>query len=231
MTQAATIGHNQAPDPIDEALAPYGDAISESENWLDGSPVETEAQMQAVDALLKEIKAAEKAVTNAQKSEAAPLHDAWKAALARYKPTLDDLDRMKRGLIAAVDGFKRKLAAQKAEAERKAREEAEAAAEALRQAHIEARASDLEAQRQLAAIEQEAEIARIKAAQAAKAVTVKGMITKTFYEVTDHRALLHWIAKNDRDAITGFVEEYARRNHSLTKPMDGLRVWQDRVAK
>jgi hypothetical protein len=231
MTQAATIGHNQAPDPIDEALAPYGDAISESENWLDGSPVETEAQMQAVDALLKEIKAAEKAVTTAQKSEAAPLHDAWKAALARYKPTLDDLDRMKRGLIAAVDGFKRKLAAQKAEAERKAREEAEAAAEALRQAHIEARASDLEAQRQIAAMEQEAEIARIKAAQAAKAATVKGMITKTFHEVTDHRALLHWIAKNDRDAITAFVEEYARRNHSLTSPMDGLRVWQDKVAK
>jgi hypothetical protein len=138
---------------------------------------------------------------------------------------------MKRGLIAAVDGFKRKLAAEKAEAERKAREEAEAAAEALRQSHIEARASDLESQRQIAAMGQQAEIARIKAAQAAKAATVKGMITKTFHEVTDHRALLHWIAKNDRDAITAFVEEYARRNHSLTKPMDGLRVWQDRVAK
>jgi len=223
--------HNNPPDPLDEALAPYGDYITEAEGWLDGSPVETESQMHSVDALLKEIKAAEKAVTGAQKSEAAPLHDAWKAALARYKPTLDDLDRIKRGLIAAVDGFKRRLAAQKAEAERKAREEAEAAAEALRQAHAAARESDIEAQRALAAAEQEAEIARIKAAQAAKASNVKGMITRTFFEVTDHRALLHWIARHDRDAITGFVDEYARRNHSLGCKMDGLRVWQDKVAK
>jgi chemotaxis protein histidine kinase CheA len=231
MTALAQAGHNLPPDPIDEALAPYGDYLSEAETWLDGSPVETEAQMRAVDAILAEVKAAEKAVTAAQKSEAAPLHDAWKTALARYKPTLDDLDRIKRGLIAAVDGFKRKLAAEKAEAERKAREEAERAAEALRQAHAAARASDIEAQRALAAAEQEAEIARIKAAQAAKASTVKGMVTRTFYEVTDHRALLHWIAANDRDAITAFIEDYAKRNHSLGRAMDGLRVWQQKVAK
>ena len=39
--------HNNPPDPIDEALAPFGDVISEAENWLDGSPVENEAQMKA----------------------------------------------------------------------------------------------------------------------------------------------------------------------------------------
>ena len=231
MNELAPIGHNQAPDPIDEALAPYGDYISEAEAWLDGAAVENETQMKAVDALLKEIKAAEKAVGNAQKSEAAPLHDAWKSALARYKPTLDDLDRMKRGLIAAVDGFKRKLAAQKAEAERKAREEAEAAAQALRDARAKAEASDIEAQRAIAEAEREAEIARINAAKASKDSAVKGMITRTFYEVTDHKALLHWIAKNDRDAITAFVDEYARRNHSLGCKRDGLRVWQEKVAK
>jgi len=228
MNELATIGHNRGPDPIDEALAPYGDYLTEAEAWLDGAAVENETQMKAVDALLKEVKAAEKAVTTAQKSEAAPLHDAWKAALARYKPTLDDLDRMKRGLIAAVDGFKRKLAAQKAEAERKAREEAEAAAQALRDAHAKANASDIEAQRAIADAEREAEIARIKAAVAKKDSGVKGMITKTFYEVTDHKALLHWIAKNDRDAITAFVDEYARRNHSLGCKCDGLRVWQEK---
>lgn len=223
--------HNNPPDALDEALAPYGDHLAEAENWLDGSPVETEAQMKAVDALLKEIKGAEKAVKDAQKSEAAPLHDAWKAALARYKPTLDDLDRIKRGLIAAVDGFKRRLAAEKAEAERKAREEAEAAAEKLRQAREAARESDLAAQRAIADAEREAEIARIEAAKAKKDSAVKGMVTRTFYEITDHRALLHWIAANDRDAVTAFIEEYARRNHSLGCAMDGLRVWQDKVAK
>ena len=223
--------HNNPPDPLDEALAPYDDYITEAQGWLDGEPVRDEAQMQAVDDLLKQIKAAEKAVTSAQKSESAPLHDAWKAAIARYKPTLDDLGRIKKGLVAAVDGYKRKLAAERAEAERKAREAAEAKARAAHEAAMKAQESDLEAQRAAAEAQREAEIAQIEAAKARKSAIVKGMITRTFYEVEDHRALLHWIAKNDRDAITAFVEEYARRNHSLGCKMDGLRVWQDKVAK
>ena len=32
-----TRNHNNPPDPIDEALAPYGDAIEEAQNWLDGN--------------------------------------------------------------------------------------------------------------------------------------------------------------------------------------------------
>jgi hypothetical protein len=225
------IGHNLPPDPLDEAIAPFADYVAEAENWLDGTPVTNEAQMRAVDAILAQIKGAEKAVTAAQKSEAAPLHDAWKAALARYKPTLDDLDRIKRGLIATVDAFKRKLAAEKAEEARKAREAQEAAAAALREARAKADAANIEQQRAIADAEREAEIARIKAAVAEKGATVKGMITKTFYAIDDHRALLHWIAANDRDAMTAFIEEYARRNHSLTRPMDGLRVWSEKVAK
>jgi multidrug efflux pump subunit AcrA (membrane-fusion protein) len=234
MTEAnprAVMGGNGPPDPIDAALAPYGDSITEAEEWLDGTPVETEGQMNAVDAILAEIKAAEKAVTQAKEAEAKPLHDAWKAALSRYKPTLDDLDRIKRGLVATVDAFKRKLAAEKAEKDRQAREAAEAAAEALRKARAEADASNIEAQRAIAAAEQEAEIARIKAAVAKKGATVKGMVTRTFYEVTDHRALLHWIAKHDREAITAFLDDYARRKHSHLIPMDGVRVWDEKVAK
>ena len=231
MNTLAKIGDNNPPDPLDDAIAPYSDDISEAEAWLDGASVENEGQMRAVDALLKQIKAAEKAVTGAQKSEAAPLHDAWKAALARYKPTLDDLDRIKRGLIAAVDGFKRKLAADRAEAERKARAEAEAKARAAHEASQRAAASDLEAQRAAAEAQREAEAAQITAAKASKATKeAKGLRTVIKYEVTDHRALLHWIAANDRDAITAFLDEYARRNHSMGCQRDGLRVWQEKVA-
>ena len=231
MNAPAKIGHNQAPDPLDEALAPYGDYITEAETWLDGTPVETEAQMRAVDDLLKQIKAAERDVTGAQKSEAAPLHDAWKAALARYKPTITDLDRIKRGLIAAVDGFKRKLAAEKAEAERRAREEAEAKARAAHEAAMKASETDIEAQRAAALAKQEAEDAARIAKEAKRDGAVKGMVTRTFYEIEDHRALLHWIASHDKPALTAFIEEYARRNHSLGCKRDGLRVWQDKVAK
>lgn len=221
--------HNNPPDPIDEALAPFGDFISEAENWLDGAAVENEGQMKAVDDLTKQLKAAKKAVEAAEESEAKPFYDQWKAAKARYKPTLDDLDRMVKGLVAAVDGFKRKLAAEKAEAERKAREEAARAMREAQEAARAAAATDIEAQRTAAAAQAAAEEAQRIAAAASKD-TVKGMRTVTRYEITDHRALLNWIARNDREAITAFIEEWARRNHKENQKADGLRVWQEKEA-
>ena len=228
MNAQTTIGHNSPPDPIDEALAPYGDALSEAENWLDGTSVENEGQMKAVDILLKHIKAAEKAVKDAEESEAKPIYDQWKAAKARYTPTLTDLERIKKGLVAVVDTFKRKLAAEKAEAERKARAEADAARRAAEEAARQASASDIQAQRKAAEAKQAADLAMAQAAAASKD-TVKGMRTVTRYEITDHRAFLHWIAANDRGAITTFIEEYARRNHRDIKA-DGLKVWQEKEA-
>lgn len=230
MNAQATIGHNQAPDPIDEALAPYGDALTEAENWLDGTAVETEGQMRAVDALLKQIKAAEKAVKDAEESEAKPIYDAWKAAKARYVPTLDDLGRIKKGLVSVVDAFKRKLAAEKAEAERKARAEAEAARRAAEEAARQADSADLDAQRKAADAKAAADLAQAQAVAASKD-TVKGMRKVTRYEITDHRALLHWIAANDRDEVTAFIEEYARRNHKgKAYAAAGLRVWEEKEA-
>lgn len=221
--------HNMPPDPIDEALAPFGDVITEAEGWLDGTPVENEGQMKAVDTLIKDMKAAKKAVEAAEESEAKPIYDQWKAAKERYKPTLTDLDRIVKGLVATVDAFKRKLAAEKEaarkEAERLAWEETRKAQEAARLAA----ANDLEAQRAAAAQAEAAEAAQ-RAAQAAAKDTVKGMRTVTKYDVTDHRALLHWIAKNDKDAVYAFIEDWARRNHKDHQSAEGLRVWTEKEA-
>jgi hypothetical protein len=220
--------HNNPPDPINEALAPFGGTITEAEGWLDGKAVETEGQMAVVDALLKEIKGAKKAVETAEESATKPLYDAWKAEKAKFKPTLDDLDRLAKGLVAIVDPFKRKLAAEKEaarkEAERLAWEKTRAAQEAARQAD----ASNIETSRAAAAAMAEAEAAQAQA-QAAKGDTVRGMRKVTRYEITDHRALLHWIVKNDREAVTAFIEEWARKNHKAHEA-DGLRVWEDREA-
>ena len=229
MNAPAVIGHNNPPDPIDDALGPYADIIAESENWLDGQKVETEAQMKAADVLLKGIKSARKAVDEARDLSTKPLHDAWKTEVARWKPTQDDLDRLAKGLIALLDDFKRKLAAEKEaarkEAERLAWEETRKAQEAARLAD----AGNIEATRAAAAQMEAAEEAQRKAAEAAKD-TVKGLRTVTRYEITDHRALLNWIAKNDRDAVTAFIEEYARKEHKVIANADGIRVWQDKEA-
>ena len=221
--------HNNPPSPIDEALAAFGDAITEAESWLDGKPVENEPQMKAVDALTKEIKAAKKAVEAAEESAAKPFYDQWKSEKARFKPTLDDLDRIVKGLVATVDGFKRKLAAEKAEAARKAEAEAWEKTRAAQEAARAADASNIEAQRAAANAIQEAEEAQRRAAAAGKD-TVKGMRTVTRYEITDHKALLNWIARNDRDAITDFIAEWARKEHKACANADGLRVWTEKEA-
>lgn len=228
MNAPAAIGHNGF-DPIDEALAPFGDVISEAENWLDGQKVETEGQMKAADELIKGVKAARKAVDEARDTVTKPLHEAWKGEVARWKPTQDDLDRIVKGLVALVDGFKRKLAAEKEEARRKAEAEAWEKTRAAQEAARQADATNIEATRAAAAAMEEAEEAQ-RLAMAASKDTVKGLRTVTRYEITDHRALLHWIAKNDRDAVTAFVEEYARKEHKVIANAEGIRVWQDKEA-
>ena len=220
--------HNNPPDPIDEALAPYSDAIGESENWLDGSPVETEGQMNDVDALIKSLRSAKSDFAKAEKSATAPLWDAHKAEVARWKPTKDDIERRLKGLAAVVDPFKRKLVEEKeaakraayAEAQRKERE----ALEAARKVDV----TDYAAATEAARLQDEAITAK-KAASAANKDTVKGLRTVTRYSIEDHREALHWIAANDRPAMTTFIDEYVRRNHRGAA-IKGVNVWAEKEA-
>lgn len=221
--------HNSPPDPIDEALAPYGDAIEEAENWLDGTPVENEGQMKAVDAIIKDIRSAKSELAKAKKSATAPLHDAWKAEIARWKPTEDDIERRLKGLAAVVDPFKRKLAEEKEAAKRAAYEEAKRKEREAEEAARKADASDYEANTEAARLKDDAIEAK-KAASAANKDTVKGLRTVTKYEITDHRALLHWIAENRRDDLTAFINEWARKNHRDVAGAAGLHVYQEKEA-
>ena len=82
--------------------------------------------------------------------------------------------------------------------------------------------SSIEAQRAADAMMAEAEEAAKAASRAAKD-TVKGMRTVQVYAIEDHRAALHWIAKNDREAVTAFIDEYVRRNFKL-RVIDGVQV-------
>lgn len=228
MNAPAAMGHNNPPDPLDEATAPYAAAIEEAENWLDGSAVESAAQMQAVDALLRDVKAAEKAVKAAEEAEAKPLHEAWKAAKARFKPTLDDMGRIKAGLVKLVDGFKRKEAERIAAEQRAARAAAEKAARAAAAAAAEADQANIEAVRLAAEKQRAAEEAQAEAAAASRQ-KIKGMRTVQRHEIEDMRLALHWIARNDKDAVAAFVTEYVRRNFR-DAAIEGVRVWSEKEA-
>jgi hypothetical protein len=224
----STIGHNNPPDPIDTALAPFGDAIEEAQNWLDGQPIENEEQLRATDELLKTIKTAIKELNTARDEATKPLHEAWKTEIARWKPTQDDLERISKGIVAAQDPFKRALAAKKEAEKRAAWEAAEKARKAAEEAALSAKASDIEAQRDAA---EKAALAQ-RAAEEASAKQkdkVKGMRTVHLYEIEDHRAALHWIAQNDREAMTAFIEAYVAKNHKDAE-IAGVRRWTEKEA-
>ena len=228
MNIAATIGHNNPPDPIDTITAQFDDFRTEAEAWLDGTKVENEDQMKAADKLRGSMRDWRLALEKGQKSATAPLHDIYKAELERWKPTIEDAKRIEAGLVGILDGFKRKLAAEKAEAERIAQA---AAWEATRKAQEAARLADatnIEATRAAAKAMEDAEAAQ-KAAMAASNDTVKGMRTVTKYATEDDRAALHWIAANDKPAMAEFIAEYVRRNHK-TKEIAGVRVWTEKEA-
>jgi len=229
MNIAAQIGHNNPPDPMDEITGPYDDARTEAESWLDGKAVENEGQMKAVDALRADMRAWRIGLEAGQKAATAPLHDVYKAELERWKPTIADAKQIEAGLVALVDGFKRKLAAEKEvarqEAERKAWEATRAAQEVARLAD----ATNIEAARAASRAAEEAEALQ-RAAMAANKDTVKGLRTVTKYEILDHRALLNFIAKNARDDMTAFIEEWARKNHKQFNNADGLKVWTEKEA-
>jgi hypothetical protein len=218
----AVIGHNNPPDPIDVALEPFGTALEEAGNWLDGAEVENDGQLAATEKLLKDLKAARKAVDEARDECTKPLHEAWKTEVARWKPTQDDLDRQVKCLIAAQAPYKDKLAAEKDAARKAAEAEAARKAEEARQAHLMANAASLQEQRAADDLMREAEEAAKAAARAARD-TVKGMRTVQVYQIESHKEALNWIVRTDRQAVTDFIEDYVRRNFKL-RPIDGVKV-------
>lgn len=226
--ERAIIGHNQAPDPIDDALAPFGATLEEVANWLDGALVENDGQLKATDELLKDLKAARKAVDTARDDVTKPLHDMWKAEIARWKPTQDDLDRQVKCLVAAQSPYKVKLAAEKEAARAAAQAKADAIAEEARQAHLAANAASIDEQRAADDLLRQTEQARKVAARAGKD-TVAGMRSVQVYEIQSHKQALTWIAQNDREALSAFIEDYVRRNFK-TGPIDGVKVDTQKVA-
>ena len=127
-------GHNQPPSAIEDAKTAY-EALSE---FLAQTPVITdEKDAKLAKLYLDRTNATLKDVDAAKEAEAKPLHDAWKAALAKFKPASESLtkllDELKARMTAYAKAEKAKCeaiaaaaAAKAAEAERIARE-AEAA--------------------------------------------------------------------------------------------------------
>jgi len=209
----AVVGDNNPPDAIDEITAIYDVDREEAQTWADGSSVETEGQANAVDALRERMRQWRLSLEKGQKAATTPLREVYQAELDRWKPTIEDAKRIEICLVKSVSGFKVKQLEAKKLAERAAWAETERLRkEADAKATAAAASSDITAQREA----QEAKQAALDAEVASKAASndkPKGMRTVQYHDIADMRALVNWIATNDKPAMAAFAEAYAARNH------------------
>lgn len=219
-------GANNPPEPTAfEAIQTHiDDLYLEAKNWLDGQPIDSQAQADEVGRLLGLIREAEKAADEQRRKENEP-HDKAKAEVqARYAPLIADTKAVRGKTVLAAEACKRALAPwlEKVEAEkraaaeaarREAEEKARIAAEAARAA---AGTADLEALEQAEAMVKEAKQARTDANRAdndrahaaghGRAVTLRTHYTPVLTDGVT--ALMHFYGTR-KEEIEGFLTRLA----------------------
>lgn len=240
-TEAPPIGHNNPPEPtpLEQARETISLLDVEASAWFDGTPIENERQAEDVARLLDAARKAEKQFDTARKTEKQPHDDAAKAVDAAWKPVIVDAKRIVEIAKAAQTTWLIKLDQEKRAREEAARREAEEKAAAARKLAEQndgsltaAKARDAaieEAKRAEAAAHRAAnDRANAKGAGMARAVSLR---TTWRSEVQDRRAVLNHIAKNDPNALTQFVEEWAARSvRSGARELPGVRIYEERCA-
>jgi hypothetical protein len=238
---AAQIGHNNPPkSPYEAAKDRIEELYTEAGNWLDGEPVSSQEQADAIQKLMREIQEAEKAADEARKVEAKPFDDGKAEVQARYNPLI----QKDKGMTArAVQACKSALAPwlkkldeiQRAAAEA-ARKEAEekrlAAMEAMRQRDA-ANLADREAAEALVAEAKKAD-AEAKKAEAAKPQAKgagRAASLRTYYTatVTDYEAFARHLWTTHPETFEPFLDDIASRMASAgSRELPGVSIVEDR---
>jgi hypothetical protein len=233
MTYTPGLGHNMPP-VIDAFNMALDDAYSTAKDFLDGKPIETQGQADAVGRIVGEVKKLKKDADAARKKEKEPHYLASLAVDAKWKPLAERADTILAAAQKPLTAYLNKLADEQRELERIAREEsATKAQEAIEAARALATGNwGVEALERVEQLEAEADAAAKSAAHAAKAKPLVegcgrriGLRKSQVALVTDRKALLIWIANNDEAALTAFLDEYARK--SLPAQLPGVTIRTD----
>lgn len=217
------IGHNNPP-PLEMMGLHIEELFSLVSGSLAGGEVTTDDQEAALDAILDDLRKAKKDADAMRATEKKPHDDAGKAVQAAWKPLLDRCDKAADAIKAALTPYRTAKQRAKDEAARIAREEAEAkqraAQAALRQS------DDLETR---FAAEEQLKAASKLAAQANRIDrSATGLRTYQIADVTDRRALLEHVMRNDPDALTDWLAEYARK--ALPAQLPGVTIRTEKKA-
>ena len=206
------IGHNGPPREIDLFIEDYSDTLAEDRNYLNGEAITTKGQAEAVEGFIKDLRPAKGALAKLKKAALEPSKIAGDAIKAEFRPAETDLENVKSGLAVLIQPYKNKQAKLLAEKQAEIQARAEQAAAEAAKAAAAVDATDIDAADML----REKQEAAKKLARISKAVdkkTVAGVRTVKHHENLNLGGLVNWIARNDKDAMTEFATEYARKNH------------------
>lgn len=245
MTQEIGIGHNGAPEPtpFEVVQSQINDLYGEATHWLDGNPIKSQDEADAIQTLMRLIQAAEKKADETRKDEAKP-HDEAKAEIQdRYNQLIGKTKSVTGLTVRAIDACKKVLAPwlKKLDDENKAKvEAARMEAEAKQRAAMEAMqqrdGTDLAASERAETLVQEAKQADRDARRAENTkASAKGegraASLRTSYraEITDMKAFARYAWTNRQAEMQEFLESLAQKIVNTGRiQIDGVVVHEDR---
>jgi NADH dehydrogenase/NADH:ubiquinone oxidoreductase subunit G len=209
----SNIGHNNPPPEIAFSLS-IDDLYDEARNFLDGEPIETEGQANAVGIILTSLRKIRKDADAARADEKRPHDDAAKAVQAKWKPLLEKADRVINAAQRPLtDYLVRQESARIAEAERLAEEARKAEQQA--QAAMQNVASLDDAERSEQLVKDANKLAkaakRTDKAKSHVAGMDRAIGLRTYWNatVTDYSALLRYMKEARPEDLKAMLRDYA----------------------
>lgn len=245
MNVIATIGHNNPPlSPFDEIKTRIEDLYDEAKQWLDGEPVTTQDQANALNTLENRIREAAKEAEALRKGEVKPLDDAKAEIQERFNALIGETKTVTGKTVMAIAAIKSalkpyllELDKQQREAAAKAREEAQKAEQAALIA-MQTRGAENLAEREeaerlvieakaLNAAASKAEDAKAHAKGDGRATGLRSVWRAQMNSPFDAAA---WAWKTHRDELTAFVQGLADRDvRNGARALAGFNIIEDRV--
>lgn len=229
---------NRPPEPAALFREEVEDLLLEARNYLDGEPIANEGQANAVSSLLSRLRRVARDADDARKAEKKPHDDAAKAVQAKWKPIIDKADLAATTAKEALAPWLRRLEEQqraeaeaaRLEAERLAREAAEAHAAAA--GNFEARDEAEQLLDAAAEARKHAEAADRQKAHVKGGGRAHGLVSVYTPELTDSAEALKHYRERQPDALKEWLLEQARADVRCgIRSIPGFAIKHERVAR
>lgn len=244
MTALATVGHNNPPSPFDEIKTRIEDLYDEAKQWLDGEPVTTQDQANALNTLETRIREAAKEAEALRKSEVKPFDDAKAEIQERFNTLIGETKTVTGKTVMAIAAIKGALKPYLLELDRiqreaaaKARAEAEKAEQTALVA-MQTRSADNLAEREEAErllTEAKAMDAAASKAEAAKAHAkgdgrATGLRSVWKAQMESQRDSAAWAWNAHREELMAFVQSLADKDvRAGARAIPGFTIIEEKV--